>query len=170
MKRSNAHFSQHINYRDDAKKLRPCAFQKVRHLTRGAAEWAIKQRQTPGDPRKYDVAQCDSCGHWHVEVVGGVPPVPDFDLRLTRSPGVQKSRGQSLGLKPVSQCPRGKRRHHSVVEAEAEIERMKLYGDHRPEGGVLNVYECSACGSYHVGHKPGTAPAATIAGFRQRVR
>lgn len=71
----------------------------------------------------------------------------------TRPPIVQRSSGQSLNLPPVAQCPRRKERHHSRALAEAEIQRLKLFGLDQPERGELHAYECSICSAFHVGHK-----------------
>lgn len=47
-------------------------------------------------------------------------------------------------------CPTGKRAHATRAEAMVHLRGLLLSADHRP--GVMNVYACTACEQWHVGH------------------
>lgn len=152
LKRTNAHFNRssiltHVE-------LRPCEFRKVRHRTRGDAEKALKARLTTVETRQFAVARCPSCNYFHLEVAGGVGPMPDFSMVPAERPLLnQRPSGWKLELPPVSQCPRAKRRYYIVEDAKAEIEKMKTWGIHQPEKGDLHVYACEVCEAFHIGHR-----------------
>ena len=150
MKRTN-YFNQQIAVGTG---LRPCTYGKTRHTTRGHAEHALRKRQTPCEDRLFAVARCDSCRYWHVEVVGGVGPMPDFgQLPVERPALAQRPSGWNLNLKPVATCPRSKVRYHTIAEGESAIERLKSRDEYRLKAGVLNVYHCAECDAYHIGHR-----------------
>jgi hypothetical protein len=48
----------------------------------------------------------------------------------------------------------GKRRHATREDAELEVGRKVARG---APNGAYNAYRCRSCGSWHVGHRPGSA-------------
>ena len=64
-----------------------------------------------------------------------------------------------VGLRPIAArlnaarlCKR-KHRHLTRGAAEAAMRSLVGRGLHQPELGVLNVYQCSRCLAWHVGHR-----------------
>ncbi|QEH36268.1 hypothetical protein OJF2_48280 [Aquisphaera giovannonii] len=56
-----------------------------------------------------------------------------------------------LRIQPPKAC--GKRRHYSKDSALGEVARLCRYDQaYRPSAPPVNVYRCTTCQAYHVGH------------------